>query len=590
MKDTLHIYCRVSTRVQEEGESLDTQIELGKKKAKELGMKHKIWNEGAASSKYEDFENRPVLQELIGQIGNGVVKHLYVFNNDRLSRNEDTQYTIRYALTRNGVFLYTPAGQFDLSTPQDKLLKGMLDGIAQYENTLRTERSRLGRIAKSKQNFYRGGQLPYGWMSVDKQLIPHPEESKWVKRIFKWKYDGKSTQWIKGQLDSKGVVARRGGLFSTGSIDRMLEATHHKGYYSWTDKKSGETIECSCDPIVDETIWNALAEKRKQYLRRKQQKNRTKKFYLMRDFMVCGHCGSNIRGHQHSIRRSQTYYCPKKMRDWKKGPIPDKDKWARGKVGEKGCEMNRSLNIPIAEKHIWDVVMDVVSRSSLLKQVFKDDVLQTKFKGDKETETLLKKEREKSSRLKKELKQVQSSLAEVETNKLLNKHDPVVYKQIKANLDAEMQKKKDQIEQTRIRIKNLGDKKSWLDWIDKYGDDLTLKKDLRKEDKKEYLEGLLDRIEVRLDKKTNNHTLKVFFRLGLVGDGIEYVDPKRRSAGYKVLEGKNDTSVIISHEETKRIQQEARIAGRKNQANKQVKKNDPTCHQTKSSCDRGIVS
>ena len=129
-----------------------------------------------------------------------------------------------------------------------------------------------------------------------------------------------------------------------------------------------------------------------------------------------------------------------------------------------------------------------------------------------------------------------------------------------------------------------------MKWIDKYGDDLTLKKDLRKEDKKEYLEGLLDRIEVRLDKKTNNHTLKVFFRLGLVGDAIEYVDPNRRSAGYKVLEGKNDTSVIISHEETKRIQQEARIAGRKNQANEQVKKNDPTCHQAKSSCNRRIVS
>ena len=134
-----------------------------------------------------------------------------------------------------------------------------------------------------------------------------------------------------------------------------------------------------------------------------------------------------------------------------------------------------------------------------------------------------------------------------------------------------MQKKKDQIEQTRIRTKNLGDEKSWLDWIGKYGDDLTLKKDLRKEDKKEYLEGLLDRIEVGLDNKTNDHTLKVFFRMGLVGDGIEYVDPNRKGAGYKVIEGKKSTSVVISHEETKRIQQEARITGRKEQVKKMTR-------------------
>jgi len=190
-------------------------------------------------------------------------------------------------------------------------------------------------------------------------------------------------------------------------------------------------------------------------------------------------------------------------------------------------------------------------------------MLQTKFKGEKENERLQQNEQKKSNRLKKELKQVQSSFAEVETQKLLSEYDLVVYEQIKVNLVAEIKKKKHQVEQTRIRLKNLANQKSWLDWISKYGEQLSLQSELPKEEKKEYLEGLLDRVEVRLDKKTNDHTLKVYFHMGLVGDGIEYVDPKRKSAGYKVLEGKKSTSVVISHEETKRIQQEARIAGRK---------------------------
>jgi len=215
-------------------------------------------------------------------------------------------------------------------------------------------------------------------------------------------------------------------------------------------------------------------------------------------------------------------------------------------------------------------------------------MLQTKFKGEKENERLQQNEQKKSNQLKKELKQVQSSFAEVETQKLLSEYDLVVYEQIKVNLVAEIKKKKHQVEQTRIRLKNLANQKSWLDWISKYGEQLSLQSELPKEEKKEYLEGLLDRVEVRLDKKTNDHTLKTFFHMGLVGDGIEYVDPNRRSAGYKVIEGKKSTSVVISHEETKRIQQEARIAGRKNQANKQAKKNEPTCHQAKSSYHCGI--
>lgn len=190
-------------------------------------------------------------------------------------------------------------------------------------------------------------------------------------------------------------------------------------------------------------------------------------------------------------------------------------------------------------------------------------MLQTKFKGEKENERLQQNEQKKSNRLKKELKQVQSSFAEVETQKLLSEYDLVVYEQIKVNLVAEIKKKKHQVEQTRIRLKNLVNQKNWLDWISKYGEQLSLQSELPKEEKKEYLEGLLDRVEVRLDKKTNDHTLKAYFHMGLVGDGIEYVDPKRKSAGYKVLEGKKSTSVVISHEETKRIQQEARIAGRK---------------------------
>jgi hypothetical protein len=86
-----------------------------------------------------------------------------------------------------------------------------------------------------------------------------------------------------------------------------------------------------------------------------------------------------------------------------------------------------------------------------------------------------------------------------------------------------LKSKKDEIEQTRIHTKELGNQKRWLDWIDKYADRVGAVEDFTNEEKKEYLEGVLNRIEVRLDAETNDHHLDITFKMGLVGDGIEVV-------------------------------------------------------------------
>ena len=107
-KNTLHIYTRVSTSIQEtDGTSLDTQKELGIKKSKELGFKHKVWNEGAKSSHHEDIALRPVLSQLLTEIREGNVQHLWVIEQSRLSRNDMVAATIRNECNKAGVTFYT---------------------------------------------------------------------------------------------------------------------------------------------------------------------------------------------------------------------------------------------------------------------------------------------------------------------------------------------------------------------------------------------------------------------------------------------------------------------------------------------------
>jgi DNA invertase Pin-like site-specific DNA recombinase len=59
-KDVLHIYIRVSTLAQaDKGTSLESQQQLGIKRAKELKFDYEIWNEGGKSSHHEEIQGRP---------------------------------------------------------------------------------------------------------------------------------------------------------------------------------------------------------------------------------------------------------------------------------------------------------------------------------------------------------------------------------------------------------------------------------------------------------------------------------------------------------------------------------------------------
>ena len=208
--NTLYIYSRVSTSSQEEdGTSLETQKELGIKKSKELGFDYQLFNEGGQSSSHDDFNNRPVLTKLLSKIDEGEIKHLFVFNTDRLSRNKVTWNVIRFKLVKNNVTLYTSTGIYNSSSPTDDLLLGILSEISSYDNLLRTERTRLGKLNRIKQGFWMGGPPPYGYKIVDKKLEPDEQESKWVNYIFGSFVERKTIREIKLNLLSNGVQTRR---------------------------------------------------------------------------------------------------------------------------------------------------------------------------------------------------------------------------------------------------------------------------------------------------------------------------------------------------------------------------------------------
>jgi len=325
---------------------------------------------------------------------------------------------------------------------------------------------------------------------------------------------------------------------------RLLKNTHHVGYYKHTDKESGEVIELTCPPIVDEKIWNSVQRIIKQNNDRGKQTAKTvKNFYLLRHLIYCGHCDNKIHGEIKPTTRRNVYYCPKKGKDWKKGKLHDNQKWVRGKVGEHGCDNTRSVNITRMDALVITRVMETLQNSSLLKETFKKEILREKQVGENDTweyERVVRKEKSRRTSLEKKVQEYMSSIATIETNLILDEvEDKELTKQIKEKLLQRFSDAKTELEKSRNKIEELEQQNLWIDWLSKYQEDYLNWEKFSKEEIQDAINKFVERILLSWDSEKKEHIVTIQFKLPLVNDKIDYHDPNNKSKGYKVVDGKN---------------------------------------------------
>jgi DNA invertase Pin-like site-specific DNA recombinase len=545
-KEVLHIYVRVSTQAQQDhGTSLDSQRELGIRKASELGFDWKLWDEGGRSSHHEDIAARPMLNQLYTQLIAGDVKHVWVYDQSRISRNDQVASVFRYACNKHGVRLYTKDGAYDLSNPTDKLLTQLMDAVAQFDNASRAERTRLGKIKRVRSGMWHGGPPPFGFKLEKHRLVIEETEAKWVRTIFSEIIKGKSTAQIKRLLDSNAVSTRRNkNTWSIGSIDALVKNTHYRGFYVFTDSKSQTQIQVQCPSIIDEATWSQVDIKRQPDTSRKNQKNAThKNFYLLRDFMFCGHCGRAISGRVIAARAEYSYYCPSRERMWvKEGPSDQA--WQRGR----GCGFSRSMNLKQAEDLVWDFVKSLHANSSILKEEIRARVY-------KENGVIVRSEEEfratkaKLKALQRRHVSLSETLGDLEANRVLKQLNDISYQTMTLRVQAEIREVEVQLDRLRKEVEGATNGKKWNSWLKAFGNQINELDSKTDEEKKTYLSGLIRRIDVKWDEANREHELTLFTHLPIVNDGIVWRDKDkvvgegRAAIRYDVKEGDSQATI-----------------------------------------------
>ena len=518
-KETLHILSRVSTKPQGDKYSLGIQKSQGVEYSKRLNMKYKYYEEKGVSGNLQ-LEERKVLSEIMRGVKNGKIKHLWVKDLSRLSRNTIVSGICCGMMNEHGTILYTESGKFDFSqSPYDKFMYEIFSSVYSFQRTEMKRKSMEGKVRHFQSGGWRGGTFPFGYKGIlfeGKKILGIDDvEGKWIKKIFTWYDNGKSTTFIGEQLDVNGIKPRRSKLWNIGSLHKILGNDLYIGrdemIDSITNSKKPKKLYYQNERLrlIDNELFYRVRKRLDQNLYLKNSlSNKVKHDIVLRGKVECGGCGLVFRTRIKPKKYEKIMYCPSKERIWK-----NKNKKF------KSCDNRRSVNIDKTEQMVWDILCEILETSHIIKEQMKGTSLNKKLEDEDDVK------REKK-RLLREIKDVEKLISDMDKRitELYKTYTlgKITKKQLQDIEQDVLDEKRDyniKISGMRLEISNLNDKIGWVDWLSKHKSWIT---DLSQVDdykgRTEILNQYLDKVVCYWDKKKNKHSFRLRLKLPIYKD------------------------------------------------------------------------
>ena len=324
-KKRVAAYCRVSTLLEEQEDSLETQ----KSYYGSLIEAHDDWEFAGIYSDEKSgtkAENRPGFQKLIRDALRGDVDYILVKSISRFSRNiVDCQ---RYArqLHSHGVDIHFEKENIDTADPSCSMMFSFLSAIAQDESRSISENVKWSYRERFKRGEYNlGNNRILGYDSVDGKLVPNKDAGA-VGLIYQLYVEGRSIEEIRRLLADVGVVTRKGTPLSHHDIryilqnetyrgDKLLQKQPPKNYLTKKpDKKQpfqSHYLKDDHEAIVAPEVWDAVQERIKQNLNMMETVGHLGgRPHFLYGKIFCAECGSPM------TRRTFTGYRGEKYKAW----------------------------------------------------------------------------------------------------------------------------------------------------------------------------------------------------------------------------------------------------------------------------------
>lgn len=316
-----------------QGETLARHEKRLKEYASSVGIKiSKFYREVVSG---ETISARPVMQQLLTDVENGMWTGVLVVEVERLARgNTLDQGIVSNAFQYSNTKIITPLKTYDPNNDYDEeyFEFGLFMSRREYKKI--NQRLHEGILASVKEGKHVGTSAPYGYekYKLPKQkgysLKINKHEEKMIKLIFDLYISGKGLDFICNKLNALGFKPRRGKDFSKSSITHILTNPVYIGKIKYTDKATikkvvnGEVIRVKNEnkniiyvdglheAIIDLNTWDKA-----QNIRKNNLTNRTKVDYTLKNPMAsilkCGLCGRSLERVTYSGRSDVRVCCRK---------------------------------------------------------------------------------------------------------------------------------------------------------------------------------------------------------------------------------------------------------------------------------------
>ena len=313
------IYNRISTSGQEDGTSLETQLENNTHMAGLVGVPvapehiiNEVWS-GADPSRSGFTRVREF-------VSNGVVQHVFVNDTDRLAR--DPWHVIEFIrfCKDHGATLHFSDGT-TVETVLDEALQYFKGLFGFQEREKIAARTMLGKVATA-----RAGRMPngtgrgpfgYDYDKVSKTRSINEAEASIVRLMFEWALGGVSCNGIARRLRKMGVRTKGGSEWDSRTVYNVLRNEAYTGT-QWWGRYRHELVKGGTDEngvkrpkrkvtlkpkeewilltgfspaIIERAVYDGVQRSLEDHRR-----GGTHWEYIFSKFFRCGECGSTIAG------------------------------------------------------------------------------------------------------------------------------------------------------------------------------------------------------------------------------------------------------------------------------------------------------
>lgn len=257
-------------------------------------------------------DQRDNFQRMISDAAKRQFQVVIVWKLDRFARNRFDSAIYKAKLKKFGVRVVSAMENLS-DSPEGIILEGVLESMAEYYSanlSVNVKRGQRETLAKGK---FCGGQIPYGFKSVDGKLVANERTAPVIQFVFNEYAAGTPMKEIIRTLTDQGVRASSGAPLR---ISTFYHALANQTYMGKLIRNGTEIPNCA-EPLISAETF-AKVQQQLAFHRRTPAAGKAKTEYLLQGKAFCGLCGANMVGESGRGKMGQKYFyyacsCKKKF-------------------------------------------------------------------------------------------------------------------------------------------------------------------------------------------------------------------------------------------------------------------------------------